>query len=193
MIQIALQVVVALALLLAAIRLQVSLARDRSRDWETILKGFRPDHDRQMGLIEVAPPGGRHEHARCRFWSGVGGTTQLARIYRNLEVLLDAMSFITRQEDNWSGASAEVETIGAAIRRVQRLVFRAALMDLVNPGTKPNQAIVSVALNRYYSLIVSVGQFLVKHYPYLFRSYRYFVSWQEFEIDSNSISHGEHA
>jgi len=183
MILIVLQLVVALTLLILAIRVQMSLVRDRKRDFQGILKRFRIDQVGRDELMRFTTPKRDHSSGQPRVMPCRKSVPRLARMYQNMEVLLEAIDFIERDEH--STDHAELDAIKASIRSAQRLFFRAALQRLVAPQLKADGSTFSRVLENYVSVIICLGRFLNRCYPSLTRSYRYFVSWHQLIPDFN--------
>ena len=191
MLPIGLQLVIVLILVIVAVRIQVSLVRDRSRDYQGILKQFRvlqgPRKESGCSAALEGSQDQRHLLTAPRLTRALN----LARMYRNIGVLLQAIDCF--EYNNYSQRnSAEVEAIKARMRMTRKRFLRLALLGLVIPEIGQPDERVSAAEETYSSLIIRFGLFLNRCQPWLFQTYRYCVSWQNYCANSGSPSLGDY-
>ena len=178
MFQIALQIVAAMALLVAAIRIQRSLHRRRDRDWHAILKGFRDGHGRLSGLSYSAVVSEDSDCSESEIWSRVYGVVGLWRMYMNMEVLLEAIDFVAKECGYTPDVVERIKRVRADALNAQMLIALVGLKAVVAPVRRPRPSVVSETIKTYTASIDHFRLVLNECSPNLLRSFRYFVTRQ---------------
>jgi len=176
MFQIALQAVVAIALLILAMRIQLSIHRRRNRNWESILGGVRNGHERLVEMSHLVEATGYIHCSEAEIESFVQSSKGLYRMYMNMEVLLEAMNFvagIARHDPNAAERIPRVRRDAAGTQMQVALLFARGLWA---PIRKPPSAVAPAAIKKYLAVIADFGLLLSHDCPDLYREYRYFVA-----------------
>ena len=176
MFQIELQLVAAIMLAIVAIRMQMSLHRRRKRDWQSILKDFRDGHGYLYEIRKCV------RNSKGEIWSTIGGVNGLYRMYLNMEVLLEAVNFISKQDSQRLYTREQIRQLREDSENVQISIVLLMLKSIVIPRKRLLPSVVGPTINSYLASVNGLGLLLEQNFPILCRYYRYFVSREVFPL-----------
>lgn len=176
MLQLALQLVAAIALLVMAIRIQLSVRRTRNKDWHVILSEFRSGHGQLSELSASARKCVEPCSSDSEKWQSFGGITSLRRIYSNMEVLVEAIDFVRMNCGNTPETGERLRKARAEALDVQKLILTLILRKIVSPTGTPPKSLLASTVSAYTGSILQFSILLNDLSPHLLRSYRYFVT-----------------
>jgi len=176
MLQIALQLVAAVALLVLAIRTQLSIRRTRNKDWRMILSDFRSGHRRLSELSALARKCVDAGSSDSEKWQSFGGIKSLWRIYSNTEVLVEAIDFVRINCRSTPDTGERLRKARAEALDVQKSIVILIFRKIVSPTGTPPQSLLASAVSAYTGSIFRFSMLLNDVSPHLLRSYRYFVT-----------------
>ena len=176
MLQVVLQIAAAFALLVGALRIRHSLRQRLKRDWIMILERLSGGDG---ALSELSYSAVASEDLTCaphEIWSKLNGVRGLWVMYRNLEVLHEAIDFVARQTLDDLSACIRIGRLRTDTMNAQLSLARTALMALAMCGRRPPPAQVATSTKQYLESVARFGLILNDFRPELLRTYRHSIN-----------------
>jgi len=176
MLWIILQVALAAALLVGAFRLQVSLHRQRSREWSQILAGLSQSGGSLSQLSYGSIFSAGLDCPVAEVWDKIDGTRGLWAIFRNAGVLLEALNYM---ESDCETSPSFLQLIGHIRENGRRVRIAAAVGLLKSLLSTPRQRPVLTAgeiAAVYIALVAEMSLAISDNCPELLIEYRYSIT-----------------
>lgn len=173
MLWILLQVALAAALFVGAIRLQVSLHRQHSREWRQILAGLSKSGGCLLQLSYGSIFSAGLECPIAEVWDMIDGTRGLWAIFRNTGVLLEALNYM---EGDCKTNPRFLQLIAQLRENARRVRISAAVglskCLLAPPKLRPVLTAGEIAAG-YIALVAEISLAISDNSPELLIEYRY--------------------
>jgi len=176
MLVIVLQFALALTLFIGAIRLQVSISRQRSKEWEQILAGIAQLDGCLSQLSHGSIFSGGLDCPVDEVWDRIGGKRGIWAIFRNAGVLLEAMNYMEKigePNPRLLRTIGQLRKEGRHVRIVASVAFLKCLLTF--PGRSACFAAGETA-SEYIALVAQTSLAISDNCPELLIQYRYFIT-----------------
>ena len=170
------QLILALLLLVCAIRVQRSSGLPRSRTWGQIMRRIVPGHNHLAALSYGCVFSEGIECSSTDLWTNIGGLEGLLWIYRNTGVLLNAIDYIELS----CPPSAVISSAMEALRRDAANVRIVALVTLVRQSVRyvlgDSHTLLKETAGSYFSFISHLGLAIHDYRPELLADFAFPMS-----------------
>ena len=174
MLSVAFQLALAMALLAGAFLMRSSIARQRVRTFNQIMEGIRnPDYC----LSGLSYGGCFSDGLDCAFdqiWTRIGGRGGIWILYRNTDVLLEAIAFLIRR-DVIDEAGRKLIRLQSHGKNVKVHLGLCLVKSFVWPARQLNPSL-ATATALYISLISHLALAINDHDPGLLKQYEFHVN-----------------
>jgi hypothetical protein len=170
------QLILALLLLVCAIRVQRSTVAPRFRSWGQIMGKIAPGHNHLAALSYGCVFSEGIECSSADLWANIGGIEGLLWIYKNTGVLLHAIDYIESSCPSSPVLATAMEVLRRDAADVRIIAIVTMMRQLMRRLLGDSHALLKETAGSYFSFIAHLGLAIHDYRPELLDEYAFPMS-----------------